>query len=156
MAFVAAGHLRRAAVRHFGVNDSFAVKLLQRVSQLGTQAPGRQGRPPRGGRLEACSAFLIAMVEAKPDITMRNWRPGWRQSGKCRPIPPCCHASCADMASHIKKALMASECARADIREDRNAWREHHQPRMRLEPHRLVFVDETSVNTKMVRLSAAA
>jgi len=47
---------------------------------------------------------------------------------------------------------MASECARADIREDRDVWRERRQPRMRREPHRLVFVDETSVNTKMVRL----
>lgn len=47
---------------------------------------------------------------------------------------------------------MASECARADIREDRDVWRNHRQPRMRLEPYRLVFVDETSVNTKMVRL----
>jgi hypothetical protein len=56
------------------------------------------------------------------------------------------------MGSHIKKALMASECARADIREDRDVWRNHRQPRMRLEPYRLVFVDETSVNTKMVRL----
>ncbi len=47
---------------------------------------------------------------------------------------------------------MASECARADVREDRDAWRDRRQPRMRREPHRLVFVDETSVNTKMVRL----
>ncbi len=47
---------------------------------------------------------------------------------------------------------MASECARAYIREDRDVWRARRQPRMRLEPHRLVFVDETSVNTKMVRL----
>jgi len=30
-------------------------------------------------------------------------------------------------------------------------WHNHRQPRMRLEPHRLYFVDETSVNTKMVR-----
>jgi transposase len=47
---------------------------------------------------------------------------------------------------------MASERARADIREDRDVSRERRQPRMRREPHRLAFVDETSVNTKMVRL----
>jgi transposase len=47
---------------------------------------------------------------------------------------------------------MASECARATIREARRLWIDRRQPRMRLEPHRLVFVDETSVNTKMVRL----
>ena len=31
-------------------------------------------------------------------------------------------------------------------------WRHRHQPRMRLEPHRLVFIDETAVTTKLTRL----
>ncbi len=69
VAFVSAGHSRRAAARHFGVSDSFAVKLLQRVARLGTGSPGQQGRPAGGGRLEAYAGFLIATVEAKPDIS---------------------------------------------------------------------------------------
>ena len=47
---------------------------------------------------------------------------------------------------------MASERARAPVRLSRDVWIAKRQPRMRLEPHRLVFIDETSVNTKMVRL----
>ena len=47
---------------------------------------------------------------------------------------------------------MASERARAAVRLDRDVWIIKRQPRMRLEPHRLVFIDETSVNNKMVRL----
>jgi transposase len=47
---------------------------------------------------------------------------------------------------------MASERARATVRLDRDIWITKRQPRMRLEPHRLVSIDETSVNTKMVRL----
>ncbi|MFC5483222.1 IS630 family transposase [Microvirga aerilata] len=47
---------------------------------------------------------------------------------------------------------MAAECARADVRDERRAWRTQRQARMRQEPHRLVFLDETSVNTKMTRL----
>src|SRR3954447_1968622 len=47
---------------------------------------------------------------------------------------------------------MAAECARADIRDERRVWRHQRQPRMRQEPHRLVFLDETYVNTKMTRL----
>jgi hypothetical protein len=50
---------------------------------------------------------------------------------------------------------MASECARATVLLSRDVWITKRQPRMRLEPHRLVFIDETSVNTKMVRLRAA-
>ena len=47
---------------------------------------------------------------------------------------------------------MAAECARVDVREERRVWRGHRQPRMRQQPHRLVFLDETYVNTKMTRL----
>jgi transposase len=69
VALVEAGHSRRAAARHFGVSESFAVKLMQRVARHGTAKPAQQGRPP-GGRLVAFEAFLVAVVEAKPDITM--------------------------------------------------------------------------------------
>jgi transposase len=47
---------------------------------------------------------------------------------------------------------MASERARAKVRQARDVWIAKRQPKMCLEPHRLVFIDETSVNTKMVRL----
>ncbi|SFC37095.1 Transposase [Bosea sp. CRIB-10] len=47
---------------------------------------------------------------------------------------------------------MASERARADIAEQRHLWITRRQPLMRLEPHRLVFIDKTAVTTKMVRL----
>jgi DDE superfamily endonuclease len=47
---------------------------------------------------------------------------------------------------------MAAECARADIRDERHVWQDQHQPRMREQPHRLVFLDGTYVNTKTTRL----
>jgi transposase len=70
VAFVEAGHSCRAAARHFGVSDSCAIKLLQRQRQSGSPAPARQGRPPGSGKLAPYAAFLIGIVEAKPDITM--------------------------------------------------------------------------------------
>ena len=51
---------------------------------------------------------------------------------------------------------MASECARADVAEKRRVWIEKRQPRMRRQPGRLVFIDETSLNTKMARLRGRA
>lgn len=69
VSYVEAGHSRRAAARRFGVSDSFAVKLLQRVAEHGSLSPGRQGRP-RGGRLAEVEGFLIGTVETQPDITM--------------------------------------------------------------------------------------
>ena len=68
-AFVEAGHSCRAAARHFGVSDSFAIKL-RRQSQSGSPAPARQGRPRGSGKLAPYEAFLIRVVEAKPDIPM--------------------------------------------------------------------------------------
>lgn len=61
------------------------------------------------------------------------------------------HGFFAKQGSHIKKALMVSEQARADIVQARRVWINQRQPRMRLEPHRLVFIDETSTTTKMTR-----
>ena len=51
---------------------------------------------------------------------------------------------------------MAAERERADVREARESWIAQRQPRMCTQPARLVFVDETAVTTKMVRLRGRA
>jgi transposase len=68
--FVSSGASRRAAARHFGVSESFAIKLVQHEARSGSPAPVRQGRPLGSGKLAPFEAFLIAEVEAEPDITM--------------------------------------------------------------------------------------
>ena len=47
---------------------------------------------------------------------------------------------------------MASERARAEVRERRADWIDRRQPFMQAQPGRLVFIDETAVTTKMTRL----
>jgi transposase len=69
-AFVETGHSCRDAGRHFGVSDSFAIKLVQRTRHLGSLAPARQGRPPGRGKLVPYETFLIQTVAAEPAITM--------------------------------------------------------------------------------------
>jgi transposase len=56
------------------------------------------------------------------------------------------------MATALKKTLLASEQDRPDIKQARQEWTAKRQPKMRLEPHRLVFLDETGTTTKMTRL----
>lgn len=68
--FVEAGHSRRAAARHCGVSDSFAIKLLHRHAASGSPAPVRQGRPRGSGKLAPYADFLVHVVETKSDITM--------------------------------------------------------------------------------------
>jgi hypothetical protein len=73
-------------------------------------------------------------------------------------IPPRSRAGSSATAIASKETQLASEQDRPDAnrrakskraREERTAKR---QPRMRLEPHRLVFPDETGTTTKMTRL----
>lgn len=47
---------------------------------------------------------------------------------------------------------MAAERERTDVAERRQEWIGQRQPRMRDEPGRLIFIDETSVTTKLTRL----
>jgi transposase len=70
VAFVEAGHSCRAAARHFGVSDSFAIKLLRRQRQFGSPAPARLGPPLGHRRLGPYETFLIEAVDTKSDITM--------------------------------------------------------------------------------------
>jgi transposase len=70
VARVRAGHSRRDTARYFGVSPSCAVKLVKRVDRTGSAEPAHQGRPRGSGKLAPHQAFLIARVEAQPDITM--------------------------------------------------------------------------------------
>ena len=56
----------------------------------------------------------------------------------------------------FKKTLLASEQKRPDIARQRDEWIRLRRPGMRLEPHRLVFIDETGTTTKMTRLRGRA
>ena len=77
----------------------------------------------------------------------------WRPSTGCARRQLCCPATWSIvLASHIKKYLIATERLRKKVRVARYAWRRWRMPRMHLEPHRLVFIDETAVTTKMTRL----
>lgn len=67
---VGAGQSRRGAAEDLAVSASFSVKLVARHERTGSLAPEPQGRPPGTGKLEPYRTFLIARVEAKPDITM--------------------------------------------------------------------------------------
>ena len=152
-AFVEAGHSCRAAARHFGVSDSCAIKLMQR--QSGSLAPARQGRPPGRGKLVPYETFLIQAVEAEPAITMPELAARLLAEHGIVAAPAMLSRLLCRRGFTYKKHLMAAECARADVREERRVWTGQRQARMRQQPHRLVFLDETYVNTKMTRLRGA-
>lgn len=67
---IASGKSRRAVAAQFEVAPSTAVRLQKRLEQTGSIEPSPRGRAKNSGKLGPHRAFLIAIVEAQPDITM--------------------------------------------------------------------------------------
>ena len=60
------------------------------------------------------------------------------------------------MASAIKKTLLASEILRPDVAERRRVWIETRQPDMANMLEKLIFIDETSLKTNLVKTTGWA
>jgi len=144
---VISGASRREAAEVFGVAVSTAVKWLQRMRDTGSAAA-----KPRGGStspLEKHAAEILAVVGERPDATFKELLV---TLGK-RHIHTSRSALWRFLRRHNitfkKKSLRASEQHRKDVARARRIWiREQGL----LDPARLVFIDETAVNTSMARL----
>ena len=137
---------RRGAFR---VSVSFVVNLVKAFRVRGSLAP-----KPSGGRrhakLEPHRAFLLEKVAEKADITMPELAAELAaalREGRSRRF----RVGSSHRLS-LKKTLRAGEHDRPDIKQAREEWTLTRQPIMRLEPHRLVFLDESGTTTKMARL----
>jgi transposase len=147
IATVSSGMSRCEAAEVFGVAISTAVKWMQRLRDTGSSAA-----KPRGGStspLEQHTERILAIVGERPDATLEELLAAL---GKQR-IHTSRSALDRFLARHKitrkKKSLRAAEQKRKDVARARRKWiREQGL----LDPAKLVFIDETSVNTNMVRL----
>lgn len=151
VAFVEAGHSRHAAAAHFDVSVAFVVKLMTAWRTRGTVAPKLSGGR-RHAKLEPHRAFLIEQVKARDDITMPELAAALHKATGVRVAPASLSRWLIRAGYRFKKTLLASEQDRPDVRQARQSWKDKRQPKMRLGPHRLVFIDETGTTTKMTRL----
>ncbi|MER9600313.1 IS630 family transposase [Mesorhizobium sp. M0244] len=149
--FVEAGHSRRAAAAHFGVSVSFVVILMRNYRKTESLAPKASGGR-RHSKLDPHRAFLLGRVAEKDDITMPELAAELVTAAGVQVAPASISRWLRKMAIASKKTLLASEQDRPDVSKARQEWQTRRQPRMRLEPHRLVFIDETGTTTKMTRL----
>ena len=67
---VAGGSSRRSAAARYSVSVSSAIRWTARAAKEGSPTPRKQGRPAGKGPLAQHLDYLIAVVEAEPDITM--------------------------------------------------------------------------------------
>src|SRR3974390_2393203 len=144
---VQGGSSRLEAVEEFSFADSTAVEWVQRWEESGSAEA-----KPRGGSvspLEAHATLILEVVQAQPDATFVELLVVLKKRG----VPASRSALWGFFGRHDitfkKKSLFASERQRQDVVRARRKWiREQGL----LDPARLIFIDETSVNTQMVRL----
>ncbi len=157
---MASGRTCRATAALFGVSVASVVKWSQRW-----RASGSAAAKPMGGRrplqLNGEREWLLARIAEKPDLTPAcagagscgRWWPSWPNAARGRATARYgassgTRGSPLKKSLHVKKSLHASEQDRADIARRRARWKTHQG---RLDPRRLVFLDETWAKTKMTR-----
>ena len=136
--------------RPLKLESSSAIRWVAQFRQNGSLAA-----KPMGGKrspLDAHKDWLLKLIAAEPDLTLQEIR--GRLAGGASWLPPVrCGGSATATASRSKKSLHAAEQDRDDVRMARANWKQE-QPR--LDPHKLVFIDETGASTNMTRLRGRA
>ena len=149
-AYVDEGHGHRDAARHFRVSPRFVNELMKLRRETGSLAPRRQGHAPGRGKLALHSAFVRERIAASGELTLDEL---------CIELEMCgviVHRSSVGRLLHRlglshKKTLQASEQARADVREARELWMSRRKRFFAKALPRLIFIDETSTNTKLTK-----
>ncbi len=147
IAAVMSGMSRCEAAEVFGVAISTAVKWMQRLRDTGSSAA-----KPRGGStspLEQHKERILAVIKKRPDATLEEILMALGKQGIRTSQSALDRFLGRHNITRKKKSLRAAEQKRKDVARARRKWiREQGL----LDPARLVFIDETSVNTSMVRL----
>ena len=146
-AAVTSGMSCNEAADVFSVAISTAVKWMQRLRDTGNVAA-----KPCGGStspLERHTKRILAVIHDRADATLDEIVTALDKRG----IPASRSALWRFLGRHNitrkKKSLHAAEQKRGDVARARRKWiREQAQ----LDPNKLVFIDETGVNTNMMRL----
>lgn len=144
VAAVGSGESCRAVARRFGVAVSSVVKWSQRQRATGSVAPGKMGGH-RKPILDSHRAFIVERIRQTPHLTLH----GLKDELAARGVKVSHHAVWTFLRREglsFKKTLFALEQSRADVARRRQRWRRLQD---RLDPRRLVFIDETWIKTNM-------
>jgi transposase len=136
---------QREIARLFRVSVSFVSRLLQRRRQKGTLAPEPHGGGPTPVLSPDDQQRLEDLIQKHNDNTLDQLR---QQGGLACSLTTIWRALRRRGLTSKKKTQHADERDRADVRQKRRSFRRKVK---RVEPKRLVFVDETGVTTAMAR-----
>jgi transposase len=144
---------RQEVAERFGVSRSFVQKLLRR-RHLGSIAPKPRGRGPKPLISDPQRRRLRELVKQKPDRTLAELCVKLAAAGGVRvSSPTMCRALQALRLPLKNKTLHASERDTPRVRALRGHWKKRIRE---VDVKKLVFVDESGVNTAMTRTRARA
>src|SRR5271165_2216987 len=141
---------QRQIARRFRVSLSFIVRLLQRRRKAGTLTPKPHGGGPRPALSRRDQQRLRRLVKKQNDATLNKLK---QQGGFSCTLTTIWNTLRRLGLTYKKKTLRAAERSRPDVQRKRRQFRKKVE---QIEPKRLVFVDETGVNTAMTATHAWA
>ena len=147
VAAVAKGESCRSVALRFGVAVSSVVKWSQRYRATGSVAPGKMGGH-RKPVLEPYRAFIKERISQTPHLTLHALKDELAARG-VKVSHNAVWLFLRREGLRSKKTLLALERARTDIARRRQRW---HSWQAKLDPRRLVFIDETWIKTNMAPL----
>jgi transposase len=148
---VLSGQSRRAVARLLGLGESTVIRWTARQAATGSCAAAAMGGHRRPILL-AERDWLLARIAAAPDLTVRAIRAELAARGVRVSNDAVWRFLRAERLT-FKKSLRAAEQERPDVAFKRERWRRYQG---RIDPARLVFVDETWAKTNMTRTHGRA
>jgi transposase len=134
---------QREIARRFRVSLSFLVRLLQRRRDTDSLDPKPHGGGPTPALGPEDQQRLDALIRKQPDATLEQLR---QLGGFTCSLTTLWRALRRRDLTRKKKTLHADERDRPDVQAKRRSFRRKVK---KIEPERLVFVDETGVTTAM-------
>jgi len=141
------GMSRRRAAAQFGVGISTVINWVRRLRETGSVAPGKMGGHKPKAIAGEHRAWLLQRAKDR-DFTLRGLVAELAERGlkvDYRSVWNFVHAE----KLSFKKSVAASERDRPDIARRRAQWTKYQG---RIQPERLVFIDETWTKTNMAPL----
>lgn len=146
--FVEAGESRHAVAERLGVSASCVIKWLARYRDTGSVKPGKMGGHVARKIAGTHREWVPGQIASGGDVTLQGLADGLAARGVkvgYRTVWNFVHRE----GKSFKKTVHGAEQARPGIARRRSWWRKYQN---RIDPSRLVFIDETWTKTNMAPL----
>lgn len=137
----------RQAARRFDVSVSSAIKWVRRYRDTGARTPVGTGGH-RCSMVKPERDWILALVAREKELTLAALSARLLAERGVRADAPMLSRFLKSEGISFKKTVLPSEQDRRDVARRRASWKRY---QARIDPRRLVFIDETWAKTNMIR-----